>query len=41
MFGFGLACLMVVLGAMAGTDLLRRDGAAMGAGAKAFYAATL
>jgi len=41
MFGFGLACLMVVLGAMAGTDLLRRDGAALGAGAKAFYAATL
>lgn len=41
MFGFGLACVMVVLGTMAGTDLLRRNGAAMGAGAKAFYAATL
>jgi hypothetical protein len=41
MFGFGLACVMVVLGVMAGTDLLRRDGAAMGAGAKAFYASTL
>jgi hypothetical protein len=41
MFGFGLACVMVVLGIMAGTDLLRRDGAALGAGAKAFYAATL
>ena len=31
---------MVVLGVMAGTDLLRRNGAAMNAGAKAFYAAT-
>jgi hypothetical protein len=41
MFAFGLACVMVVLGVMAGTDLLRRNGAAMGAGAKAFYAATL
>ena len=41
MFGFGLACVMVVLGVMAGTDLLHRDGAAMGAGAKAFYASTL
>lgn len=37
---FGLACVMVVLGVMAGTDLLRRNGAAMNAGAKAFYAAT-
>jgi hypothetical protein len=41
MFAFGLACVMVGLGVMAGTDLLRRNGAAMGAGAKAFYAATL
>lgn len=41
MVGFGLACLMVVLGIMAATDLLRRDGAALGANAKSFYAATL
>ncbi len=41
MVGFGLACVMVVLGVMAGTDLLRRGGAALGADAKAFYAATL
>ena len=41
MVGFGLACVMVVLGVMAGTDLLRRGGAALGANAKAFYAATL
>src|SRR5947207_15350077 len=30
MVGFGLACVMVVLGAMAGTDLLRRDGTGYG-----------
>ena len=41
MVAFGLACVMVVLGVMAGTDLLRRGGAALGADAKAFYAATL
>src|SRR5262249_49643292 len=41
MFGFGLACVMVVSGVMAGTDLLRRDGAALGVDAKAFYAGTL
>jgi hypothetical protein len=41
MVGFGLACLMVVLGSMAATDLLGRDGAALGANAKAFYAASL
>ena len=39
--GFGLACLMVVLGSLAATDLLRRDGAALGADAKAFYASSL
>jgi hypothetical protein len=39
--GFGLACLMVVLGSMAATDLLRRDGAALGANAKTFYASSL
>jgi hypothetical protein len=32
---------MVVLGAMAGTDLLRRDGTGFGVNAKAFYAGTL
>jgi hypothetical protein len=41
MFGFGLACLMVVLGVMAATDLLRRDGAALGVSAKTFYAGTM
>ena len=41
MAGFGLACAMVILGAMAGTDLLRRNGATFGVNAKAFYAATL
>ena len=41
MVGFGLACVMVVLGAMAGTDLLRRDGTGFGVNAKAFYAGTL
>jgi hypothetical protein len=41
MAGFALACLMVVLGAMAGTDLLRRDGGGFGVNAKAFYAGTL
>jgi hypothetical protein len=41
MVGFGLACLMVVLGTMAATDLLRRDGAALGVSAKTFYAGTL
>ena len=39
--GFGLAGVMVVLGAIAGTDLLRRDGTGFGANAKAFYAGTL
>ena len=39
--GFGLACVMVILGAAAGTDLLRRDGAGLGVDAKAFYAGTL
>jgi hypothetical protein len=39
--GFALACLMVILGSMAATDLLRRDGAALGADAKAFYASSL
>jgi hypothetical protein len=39
--GFGLAGVMVVLGAMAGTDLLRRDGTGFGVNAKAFYAGTL
>jgi hypothetical protein len=39
--GFALACVMVVLGAMAGTDLLRRDGGGLGVNAKAFYAGTL
>jgi hypothetical protein len=41
MFGFGLACAMVVLGTMAATDLLRRNGAALGADAKTFYASSL
>ena len=41
MFGFGLACVMVVLGMMAATDLLRRDGAALGVNAKTFYAGTM
>ena len=41
MVGFALACLMVVLGSMAATDLLRRDGAALGVNAKTFYAGTL
>src|SRR5271169_5212774 len=39
--GFVLACLMVILGSMAATDLLRRDGAALRADAKAFYASSL
>jgi hypothetical protein len=39
--GFALAGLMVILGSMAATDLLRRDGAALGADAKAFYASSL
>jgi hypothetical protein len=41
MFGFGLACAMVILGSMAATDLLRRHGAALGADAKTFYASSL
>lgn len=41
LFGFGLACAMVILGSMAATDLLRRDGAALGADAKTFYASSL
>ncbi|HMI52497.1 MAG TPA: hypothetical protein VK525_13355 [Candidatus Saccharimonadales bacterium] len=41
MAGFGLACAMVFLGALAGTDLLRRDGTGFGVNAKAFYAGTL
>lgn len=41
MFAFGLACVMVVLGGMAGTDLLRRGGGGFGVNAKAFYAGTL
>jgi hypothetical protein len=43
--GFGLACVMLVLCAMAGTDLLRRDASTSAANsvfaAKAFYAGTL
>jgi len=39
--GFALACVMVALGAMAGTDLLRRDCGGFGVNAKAFYAGTL
>jgi hypothetical protein len=41
MVGFGLACVMVILGIMAGTDLLRRNGTGFGVNAKAFYAGTL
>jgi FtsH-binding integral membrane protein len=41
MVGVGLACVMVVLGALAGTDLLLRDGSGLGVNAKAFYAGTL
>jgi hypothetical protein len=40
LFGFGLACLMVILGLMAATDSLARHFAPgeAGAGVKAFYA---
>jgi hypothetical protein len=41
MFAFGLACAMVILGSMAATNLLLRDGAALGADAKTFYASSL
>ena len=39
--GFGLAVLMVILGVMAATDLLRRGEAALGVDARTFYAGTL
>jgi hypothetical protein len=39
--GFVLAGLMVVVGVMAGTDLLRRSGSYPGSDAKTFYAFTL
>lgn len=41
MYGFGLACVMVVLGTMAATDLLRRSESAMNVDAKTFYAGSL
>jgi hypothetical protein len=41
MFAFGLACAMVILGSMAATNLLLRNGAALGADAKTFYASSL
>jgi hypothetical protein len=41
MFGFALACAMVVLGTMAATDLLRRSESAMNVDAKTFYAGSL
>jgi hypothetical protein len=41
LLGFGLACLMVLLGALAGTDLLRRGVSFPGVDAKTFYAATI
>jgi hypothetical protein len=40
-FVFGLACAMVILGAMAATDLLRRGVAAQSVDAKTFYASSL
>lgn len=39
--GFGLACLMVVLGICAGTDLLRRGVVNSGIDPKTFYAGTM
>jgi len=38
---FGLACLMVILGSMAATDLLRREETVAGIDSKTFYAGTL
>ena len=40
-FVFGLACVMVILGSMAATDLLRRGMAAQSVDAKTFYASSL
>src|SRR5450631_547401 len=41
LFGFGLACAMVVLGLLASTDALRRGEAPLGLTAKTFYVVPL
>jgi hypothetical protein len=41
LFGFGLACAMVVLGLFASTDALRRGAAPLGLTAKTFYVVPL
>jgi hypothetical protein len=41
MFGFGLACVMVVMGSLAASDLLLRNEAALSVDPKTFYAAAL